>query len=48
MRRDFSPTNKRLKSSLSDVPIKMISAVSLDDGPKWEKLYQQLASGGPR
>lgn len=45
MRRDFSPTNKRLKSSLNGIPIKMIASTMLADGDKWARLYQQLASG---
>ncbi len=49
MRRDFSPTNTRLKSAVAGLQITMMdSATSIDEGDKWARLYKELASGSVR
>lgn len=43
--RDFVPTNQKVETKLNKFPIKFIdSAVILDQGQKWEKLYQELTT----
>ena len=45
--RDFVPTNKKVETALNKFPIKFIdSAVILDQGKKWEKLYQDTFGAG--
>lgn len=45
--RDFVPTNKKVETTLNKFPIKFIdSAVILDQGKKWEKLYQDTFGAG--
>ena len=40
--RDFVPTNRRVETTLNKFPITFIdSATILDQGQKWEKLYQE-------
>jgi iron(III) transport system substrate-binding protein len=48
-KRDFSPTNQRLKSALAGLPLKMMDAdTSQDEGDKWQKLFRELATARPR
>lgn len=43
MKRDFVPTNKKLATSLTKIPLKFVDVkVLLDDGGKWAKLYQDV------
>jgi iron(III) transport system substrate-binding protein len=43
LKRDFVPTNTKVKSPLGNLPIKFIDAgVILDDYAKWDKLYQEI------
>ena len=40
--RDFIPTNKKVETKLNKFPLKFVdSAQMLDQGQKWEKLYQE-------
>jgi iron(III) transport system substrate-binding protein len=40
--RDFVPTNKKVETTLNKFPLKFVdSAAMLDQGQKWEKLYQE-------
>ncbi len=40
--RDFVPTNKNIETKLNKFPLKFVdSAAMLDQGQKWEKLYQE-------
>jgi iron(III) transport system substrate-binding protein len=48
-KRDFSPTNQRLKSALAGLDLKMMDAdMSPEAGDKWQKLFRELASTRPR
>jgi len=43
MKRDFVPTNKKLETSLTRIPLKFIDVkVSLDEDAKWSKLYEDI------
>lgn len=45
MRRDFSPTNRRLKSALPGLDLTMMDAdMSTEDSDKWQKLFRELAA----
>lgn len=45
MRRDFSPTNQRLKSGLAGLPLKMMGAETLlDEGEKWQRLFKEITT----
>jgi iron(III) transport system substrate-binding protein len=49
MRRDFSPTNRRMKSAAGGIDWTMMKPeTSLDEGDKWSRLFRELASGGVR
>jgi iron(III) transport system substrate-binding protein len=49
MRRDFSPTNTKLKSAVAGLPLTMMdAATSIDEGDKWAKLYRELAASRAR
>ena len=40
--RDFIPTNKKVETKLNKFPLKFVdSALMLDQGDKWQKLYQE-------
>jgi iron(III) transport system substrate-binding protein len=45
-KRDFVPTNRKVETPLSKIPMKFIDpAVILDQHDKWQKLYLKLFSG---
>ncbi len=40
--RDFVPTNRKIETNLNKFPLKFVDpATMLDQGQKWEKLYQE-------
>ena len=42
-KRDFVPTNKKIDTPLSKIPMKFVDArVALDDYQKWEKAYEDI------
>lgn len=42
-KRDFVPTNRRVETALSKIPMKFVDARTvLDEYTKWEKLYEEL------
>jgi iron(III) transport system substrate-binding protein len=42
-KRDFVPTNRKVKTALSEIPMKFVDArVTLDEYEKWAKLYEHL------
>ncbi len=42
-KRDFVPTNTKVKTKLSEIPMKFVDArVSLDEYEKWAKLYEDI------
>jgi iron(III) transport system substrate-binding protein len=46
--RDFVPTNKRVDTPLSKIPLAIVDPrIVLDEGAKWTKLYDELF-GRPR
>jgi iron(III) transport system substrate-binding protein len=47
--RDFVPTSKKVDTPLNKIPMKFVDArVALDEFQKWEKLYADLFTKGPR
>jgi iron(III) transport system substrate-binding protein len=44
--RDFVPTSRKVDTPLNKVPMKFVdAAATLDEGDKWDKLYEALFSG---
>ena len=48
-KRDFVPTSRKIDTPLNKIPMKFVDArVALDEFQKWEKLYGDLFTKGPR
>jgi iron(III) transport system substrate-binding protein len=49
LRRDYSPSNKRLKSATAELPLKMVDpGATLDEGDKWAKLFRETITSHAR
>jgi iron(III) transport system substrate-binding protein len=48
-KRDFVPTSRKVDTPLNKIPMKFVDArVALDEFQKWEKLYEETFTKGPR